>query len=81
MEFHRVDDRHAGECANRDDGRSRFVYREANALAQRHRALLSTYFDCTHSMQACIGRMFVRDAGFAEYFDAVEPGLAPRCAT
>ncbi|KUJ64822.1 MerR family transcriptional regulator [Streptomyces albus subsp. albus] len=49
---------------------------EANALAERHRALLSTYFDCTHSMHVCMGRMFTDDPGFAEYFDALAPGLA-----
>lgn len=48
----------------------------ANALAERHRALISTYFDCTHSMQVCLGRMFVNDAGFAAYFEALAPGLA-----
>ncbi|WP_432924943.1 MerR family transcriptional regulator [Microbispora sp. CA-135349] len=49
---------------------------EANVLAERHRALMSRYFDCTHSMHACIGRMFVADPRFAAHYDAVEPGLA-----
>lgn len=48
---------------------------EANALAERHRALLGTYFDCTHAMHACLGRMFADDPGFAAYFDGIEPGL------
>ena len=48
---------------------------EANALAERHRALLSGYFDCTHSMQACLGRMFVGDSGFTEFYDALAPDL------
>ncbi|MEU7637968.1 MULTISPECIES: MerR family transcriptional regulator [unclassified Streptomyces] len=48
---------------------------EANALAERHRALLSRYFDCTHSMHACIGRRFVDDPRYADYFDAFAPGL------
>ncbi|AIA06785.1 MerR family transcriptional regulator [Streptomyces noursei] len=47
----------------------------ANALAERHRALLSRYFDTTHAMHACIGRMFVDDPGYAEYFDALAPDL------
>ncbi|MFD8543096.1 MerR family transcriptional regulator [Streptomyces sp. NPDC059649] len=47
----------------------------ANALAERHRALISTYFDCTHAMQACIGRLYVREPGYAEYYDAIAPGL------
>ncbi|MCK7622311.1 MerR family transcriptional regulator [Streptomyces sp. RS10V-4] len=49
---------------------------EANALAERHRALMATYFDCTHAMQACLGRLFVDDPGYAEYYDALAPGLA-----
>ncbi|MEU6426593.1 MerR family transcriptional regulator [Microbispora sp. NPDC046973] len=48
----------------------------ANALAERHRASMSRYFDCTHSMQACIGRMFTADPRFAAHYDAIEPGLA-----
>ncbi len=49
---------------------------EANALAERHRALLSTYFDCTYGMQVCVGRTFVDDPGFAAHYDAIAPGLA-----
>ncbi|GAA4894712.1 MerR family transcriptional regulator [Stackebrandtia albiflava] len=49
---------------------------EADALAERHRALMSTYFDCTHSMQVCMGRMFVQDPGYTAYYDRFAPGLA-----
>ncbi|MDL4818232.1 MerR family transcriptional regulator [Actinomadura opuntiae] len=49
---------------------------EANALAERHRTLMSTYFDCTHAMHVCLGRMFAEDPGFAAYYDAMAPGLA-----
>nr|WP_272919408.1 TipAS antibiotic-recognition domain-containing protein [Amycolatopsis rubida] len=49
---------------------------EANTLAERHRATLSRYFDCTHSMQVCLGRKFVEETGYAEYYDALAPGLA-----
>lgn len=49
---------------------------EADALAERHRELMSTYFDCTHAMQVCMGRMFVEDAGFAAHYDAMTDGLA-----
>lgn len=49
---------------------------EANALAERHRALMSTYFDCTRSMQVCMGRMFVEDPGFAAHYDGLASGLA-----
>jgi DNA-binding transcriptional MerR regulator len=48
---------------------------DANTLAERHRALFSRYYDCTHSMQVCLGRMFVGDPRFAKYYNAVEPGL------
>ncbi|WP_343238360.1 MerR family transcriptional regulator [Streptomyces sp. SID13031] len=48
---------------------------EANALAERHRTLLSTYFDCTHSMHACIGRGFVEDPRYAEYYEPMAVGL------
>ncbi|MES9542820.1 MULTISPECIES: MerR family transcriptional regulator [unclassified Actinomadura] len=48
---------------------------EANVLAERHRALISRYFDCTHSMQVCIGRSFGADPRFAEHYDASAPGL------
>jgi DNA-binding transcriptional MerR regulator len=49
---------------------------EANVLAERHRASISRYFDCTHAMHACIGRSYVTEPGYAENFDAMEPGLA-----
>ncbi|MEV0396607.1 MerR family transcriptional regulator [Polymorphospora rubra] len=49
---------------------------EANTLAERHRASMGTYFDCTHSMQVCLGRMFTTDPEFAAYYDDLEPGLA-----
>ncbi|WP_073483480.1 MerR family transcriptional regulator [Streptoalloteichus hindustanus] len=48
---------------------------EANALAERHRASISQHFDCTHSMHACMARMFVEDPGFAQYYDSLESGL------
>ncbi|GAA2074206.1 MerR family transcriptional regulator [Streptomyces albiaxialis] len=47
----------------------------ANALAERHRALMSTYFDCTHAMQVCLAREFTGEGRFAAYYDAMEPGL------
>ncbi len=49
---------------------------EANALAERHRASIGIYFDCTHSMQVCLGRTFVTDPGFRGSYDDIEPGLA-----
>ncbi|SNR25014.1 MerR family transcriptional regulator [Actinomadura mexicana] len=48
---------------------------EADVLAERHRASIGEYFDCTHSMQVCLGRRYAADPGFAAYYDAIEPGL------
>ncbi len=48
---------------------------EANALAERHRASMDAYFDCTLSMQVCLGRKYAADPGFTAYYDAIEPGL------
>jgi DNA-binding transcriptional MerR regulator len=48
---------------------------EANALAERHRASIGAYFDCTHAMQVCLGRTHAADPGFTAYYDAIEPGL------
>ncbi|MFE3446068.1 MerR family transcriptional regulator [Nocardia sp. NPDC059180] len=49
---------------------------EADALAERHRASIGVYFDCTHSMQVCLGRQYVSDPGYTAFFDGLEPGLA-----
>ncbi len=48
---------------------------EADALAERHRASIGVYFDCTHAMQVCLGRRYVADAGYTEFYDGFEPGL------
>ncbi|MCK2214784.1 MerR family transcriptional regulator [Actinomadura sp. ATCC 31491] len=48
---------------------------EANTLAERHRASMDVYFDCTHAMQVCLARNYVTDPGFTAYYDAIEPGL------
>ncbi|MFD7490994.1 MerR family transcriptional regulator [Streptomyces sp. NPDC059832] len=47
----------------------------ANALAERHRAMISAHFDCTPAMHVCIGRMYVDEPGYAEHYDALAPGL------
>ncbi|GAB2465447.1 MerR family transcriptional regulator [Promicromonospora xylanilytica] len=49
---------------------------EANALAERHRTSISAYFDCTHSMQVCLGRTNVSDPDFRAAYEDIEPGLA-----
>ncbi|MFC6012420.1 MerR family transcriptional regulator [Nocardia lasii] len=48
----------------------------ANALAERHRASLAVYFDCTHAMHVCLARRYVEDPGYAAYYNGIEPGLA-----
>lgn len=49
---------------------------EAGALAERHRELIGTFYDCSHAMQVCLGRMYVEDQRFAAFYDDLEPGLA-----
>jgi DNA-binding transcriptional MerR regulator len=49
---------------------------EANALAERHRASMGVYFNCTHSMQVILGRTNVDDPGFRAHYDGLAPGLA-----
>lgn len=48
---------------------------EAVALAERHRASIAQFYDCTYSMHVCLARMYVQDQRFAETYDAHEPGL------
>jgi len=48
----------------------------ARELAERHREQMSTYFDCTHSMHACLARRYTEEAEFAEYYEAMAPGLS-----
>ena len=49
---------------------------EANALAERHRASIGAYFDCTPSMHVCLGRTYVTDPGYRSFYDGFAPGLA-----
>src|SRR5690606_22415709 len=51
---------------------------EALALAERHRAAVSAYFDCTHAMHVCLGRTYATDPGNRACCSAVAPGLAAR---
>lgn len=48
---------------------------EAAELAERHRASIGQFYDCTHSMQVCLARMYVQDQRFAETYNSLEPGL------
>lgn len=49
---------------------------EANALVERHRALISVGFDVTHARQVILAGMYVSDHRFTEHYDRREPGLA-----
>lgn len=48
----------------------------AHDLVERHRAMVGQLFDCTHSMQVCLGQLYVNDDRFGDYFSDLEPGLA-----
>lgn len=48
---------------------------EGNALAERHRAGMGEYFDCSHEMQVCLGRMYEADPGFTAHYASKAPGL------
>lgn len=48
---------------------------QANALAERHRTSIDQFYDCTHAMQVCLGRMYEADARFTERYESVQPGL------
>lgn len=49
---------------------------EANAMVERHRAMVGQIYDCSHAMQVCLGEMYVADPRFAAFYDDLEPGLA-----
>ncbi|MEH6820019.1 MAG: MerR family transcriptional regulator [Dietzia psychralcaliphila] len=48
---------------------------EATELVERHRASISTFYDCTRSMQVLLARMYRQDPRFSETYDSLEPGL------
>ncbi|MEV0671611.1 MerR family transcriptional regulator [Mycobacterium sp. NPDC050441] len=49
---------------------------QADALAARHRASISRFYDCSDDMHVCIAAMYVEDERFTRYYDDAEPGLA-----
>ncbi|MEU0542967.1 MerR family transcriptional regulator [Nocardia sp. NPDC005978] len=49
---------------------------EADALAERHRASMAVYFDCSHAMQVCLGRTYAEEPGYRAFYDGLAPGLA-----
>ena len=48
---------------------------EAKELAERHRASVNQFYDCTHERHVCLARMFVTDEGSTQRYEAVKPGL------
>lgn len=48
----------------------------ANALAERHRASIDTFYDCTYGRQVLIARMYVGDQRFRDRYEAIQLGLA-----
>lgn len=48
---------------------------EGNDLAERHRAGMGEYFDCSHQMQVCLGRLYQEDPGFSAHYDGKAPGM------
>lgn len=49
---------------------------QANALAARHRANISRFYDCSDEMHGCLAQLYVDDERFAAFYDDAEPGLA-----
>lgn len=49
----------------------------ANELADRHRAMVSTYFDCTYEMHACMSRMFRTDPRYTKGYPSTDPDFLP----
>ncbi|WP_193103370.1 MerR family transcriptional regulator [Brachybacterium sp. FME24] len=49
---------------------------EANLLAERHRDSIDRHYDCTHSMQVVLARMYTEDPRFAAHYDQRAEGLA-----
>lgn len=48
---------------------------EANVLVERHRESIGQFYDCSHSMQVCLGKMYVGDPRFTDRYEAIQPGL------
>ncbi|WP_248489416.1 MerR family transcriptional regulator [Tsukamurella sp. PLM1] len=48
---------------------------EANALAERHRAGIETYYDCDYAMQVNLVQMYLADPRFTQHYEDIAPGL------
>ncbi|WP_369217511.1 MerR family transcriptional regulator [Streptomyces flavofungini] len=51
--------------------------REAMDGAEEHRLFIARYhYTCSHELHTCLGRMYVDDARFTAFYEAIRPGLA-----
>ena len=48
----------------------------AAVLAERHRASIERYYDCSHEFQVCLAQMYLSDPRFTEHYEQIEPGTA-----
>lgn len=49
---------------------------KADALANRHRASIERFYDCSDEMHVCLAEMYLADERFTRNYDDAEPGLA-----
>ncbi|WP_066905815.1 MerR family transcriptional regulator [Millisia brevis] len=49
---------------------------EAAALAERHRASIEQFYDCSYAQQRCLADMYLADERFTRTYDDLETGLA-----
>lgn len=49
---------------------------EGMELAERHRAGIAVFYDCSHQMQRGLADMYLADERFSKTYDDLEPGLA-----
>lgn len=49
---------------------------EGAALAERHRASIEQFYDCSYAQQRCLADMYLADERFTKTYEDVEPGLA-----
>ena len=49
---------------------------QATDLAERHRRMVDTHFDCSYAMHRELADMYVADARYTDYFEQLSPGLA-----
>ena len=48
----------------------------AGALAERHRAGIERFYDCSHEFQVGLAQMYLADPRFTQHYEDIEPGAA-----